>query len=130
MAYAGGEEVKPESEVQSLVRLEAAKKMIRLWRNNVGAGTLKNGAFIRWGLCNESAAVNDRMKSSDLIGIRAVKITPDMVGRTIGVFVARECKREGWVYTGDEVEEAQLRFLHLIRDMGGDAGFATGEGTL
>lgn len=121
---------KTEAEVQSRVRLEAAQKNIRLWRNNVGAGKLENGAFMRWGLANESAAVNDRMKSSDLIGIRALVITPDMVGKTIGVFVARECKREGWAYTGDEEEEAQLRFLHLIRELGGDAGFATGEGTL
>ena len=122
--------MKSEAEVQSIVRLEAARKGIRLYRNNVGAGKLENGAFIRWGLANDSAAVNDRLKSSDLIGIRAVQITPDMVGKTIGVFVCRECKREGWVYTGNDEEEAQLRFLHLIRDLGGDAGFATGEGTL
>ncbi len=122
--------MKSEAEVQSGVRLEAAQKGIRLWRNNSGAGKLENGNFIRWGLCNESAAVNSRMKSADLIGIRAVKITPDMVGRVVGIFVARECKPEGWTYSGDDTEEAQLRFLHLIRDMGGDAGFATGDGTL
>jgi hypothetical protein len=118
-----------ETNVQARVRLEAAKLGIRLWRNNSGAGKLENGSFVRWGLCNESAAVNSRLKSSDLIGIRAIVITPDMVGKTLGVFVARECKREGWTYDGSEEEEAQYRFITLINSMGGDACFVLGEGS-
>jgi len=109
----------PESLVMAEVRLEASRQGYRLWRNNVGAGKLENGSFLRWGLCNESAQMNHMMKSSDLIGI-----SPD------GQFVARECKARGWVYTGTPREVAQRAFIDFINARGGDAAFATGEGTL
>ena len=109
-----------ESAVQSLVRLEASRLGARLWRNNVGAGYLDNASFIRWGLANDS----------DRIGIRPVLIGPEHIGRTLGVFLSREVKAAGWHYTGTERERAQLRWLELINSLGGDAAFATGEGTL
>lgn len=115
---------------QIAVRLEASKKGDRLWRNNVGAGKLQNGRFIRWGICNESHKQNKEIKSSDLIGIRRVVITQEMVGAVFGQFLAREIKRPGWRYRATEEEVAQLRFLTLVLSMGGDAAFATGEGTL
>ena len=37
-----------EAEVQNQVRLLASKEGWRLWRNNVGAGELQNGSFVRW----------------------------------------------------------------------------------
>ena len=43
-----------EAGVQSRIRLEASQKGLRLWRNNVGAGMLEDGSFIRWGLANET----------------------------------------------------------------------------
>lgn len=109
----------PESLVLAEVRLEASRLNYRLWRNNVGAGRLANGSFVRWGLCNESTRMNEVMKSSDLIGIG-----PD------GQFVARECKARGWVYSGTPREVAQKAFIEFINARGGDAAFATGEGTL
>ena len=121
---------KSEAAIQNLVRLEATQKGLRLWRNNVGAGMLDNGSFIRWGLCNETKAMNKQNKSSDLIGIRPVLITMDMVGHTIGQFVARETKKEDWVYTGTEHEVGQLNFIQLVVSLGGDAAFANREGTL
>jgi hypothetical protein len=108
-----------ESAVQRAVRLEASALGHRLWRNNVGAGKLDNGSFIRWGLANETAGVNKVIKSSDLIGIRSD-----------GVFMAREIKPAGWRYAGTEREIAQLAFLKLITGFGGDACFATGTGTM
>ena len=108
-----------EAQVQRDCRLEASKKGHRLWRNNVGAGKLENGSFLRWGLANESAAVNHIMKSSDLIGIRKD-----------GVFMAREVKPIGWRYTGTEREVAQLNFIKLVVAMGGDACFASGGETM
>jgi len=119
-----------ESAVQSLVRLEASRLGARLWRNNVGAGYLDNASFIRWGLANDSDRINKQIKSSDLIGIRPVLIGPEHIGRTLGVFLSREVKAAGWHYTGTERERAQLRWLELINSLGGDAAFATGEGTL
>jgi hypothetical protein len=119
-----------ESAVQSLVRLEASRLGKRLWRNNVGAGVLDNGSFIRWGLANDSDRLNQQIKSSDLIGISPVVITSAHVGHTLGVFMAREVKEAGWQYSGTAREKAQLRWLELINSLGGDAMFATGEGSL
>lgn len=107
-----------EAKVQSQVRVEAPKYGIRLFRNNSGAGKLDNGSFIRWGLCNDSKAMNERIKSADLIGI----------GKG-GQFVAREIKAPGWQYSGTDREKAQLAFLGLIVSMGGDAKFCTGLGS-
>jgi hypothetical protein len=53
-----------------------------------------------------------------------------MVGMTIGQFVSREIKGSDWKFTGNERETAQLRWIELITGMGGDACFATDEGTL
>ena len=119
-----------ETDITNLIRLEAGRKNIRLWRNNVGAGYMKDGSFIRFGLANESKQMNQLIKSSDLIGIRPVLITQEMVGLTIGQFVAREIKKSDWKYTATEREQAQLRWINLINSLGGDACFTNCEGTL
>ena len=119
-----------EAGVQSRIRLEASQKGLRLWRNNVGAGMLEDGSFIRWGLANETKAMNKITKSSDLIGIRPVLITQEMVGQTIGQFVAREVKAGDWFYTATEREVAQLNFIQLALSLGADAAFVNREGTL
>jgi len=122
---------KPESFVQSAVRLEASKKGLRLWRNNVGVAMDDNGnRTVRYGLCNESSRMNKKTKSSDLVGIRPVLIIPSMVGSIIGQFTARECKPMGWQYTETARELAQLNYLNIVVSLGGDAAFANNEGTL
>lgn len=123
-------EGRSEAALQTMVRLEAANKGMYLWRNNVGAGHLDNGSFLRWGLANESDKINKVFKSADLIGIRPVTITQTMVGQCIGQFVSREMKKADWKYSGTEAEVAQLAWANLILANGGDAGFATGPGTL
>lgn len=116
-------EPRSESAVQSSVRENESKRGGRLWRNNVGMAVSSNGRPVRYGLLNESAAINRVYKSSDLIGIRPVETSEGIIGQ----FVAREVKREGWKYAGTPREVAQLRFLELICSMGGDASFTTGE---
>ncbi len=121
-----------EAEVLNRVKLEAANKGIRLWRNNVGCVREKeSGRFYRFGILNESEAVNKKIKSSDLIGIKKILITQDMVGTHIGQFICREIKRSDWKYNiNDERECAQKAFIDLVNSMGGDAQFANDIGTL
>ncbi len=115
--------MKSETEIQTEVRLQCTKQGNRLWRNNVGVAFRKDGVPVRYGLCNESKIQNKKTKSSDLIGIKQVMITPEMVGKTVGVFYAREVKKEGWEYKGTPREKAQLNFINIVRSLGGDAEF-------
>jgi len=118
-----------ESSVQTRVRLEASRIGARLFRNNVGAYQSEAG-FVRYGLCNETSAMNEAIKSSDLIGIKPVVITQGMVGSTIGQFMAREVKKGSWHYTGTPREVAQLKFLEIVNGLGGDGRFTTGGSEL
>lgn len=119
-----------ESRVQSLVRLEAAQRGIYLWRNNVGAGQLVEGErFIRFGLANDSRQLNEKIKSADLVGLQATRVTRDMVGLTVGRFVSRECKPAGWKPDGSEHYAAQLAWATLVNGQGGDAKIVSGPGS-
>lgn len=119
-----------EAWAQSAVRLEAAQRGYLVWRNNVGALQDAGGRWVRFGLANDSPALNAKIKSSDLIGLRPVTITPQHVGRVIGQFWSREIKAPGWKFTGDAHETAQEAWNTLIVSHGGDAGFTTGPGSL
>lgn len=81
---------------------------------------------VRYGLANDSVQLNKRVKSADLILCIPRKITPVMVGQTIGQFGAIETKHQGWTYSGSEHEAAQLNYLQLVAQAGGYASFATG----
>jgi len=111
-----------EADLYARVKLEYEKRGVKLWRNNSGAVKIDN-RFVRFGLANESAALNDVFKSSDLIGIRPLIITQEMVGKTVGQFVAREVKTENWKYKNTKREKAQKAFIDLINKLGGDADF-------
>ncbi len=115
-----------EAAVLNQVKLKASENGARLWRNNVGATYTQNGNFIRYGLANESAAMNKVFKSADLIGIKPILITPSMVGLVVGQFISREIKSAAWRYTGTECELAQLKWAELILLMGGDAALTSG----
>lgn len=116
-----------ESATASHIRLDAAQQNIDLWRNNNGAfKDEKTGRWIRYGLCNDSASLNKQIKSSDLIGITPVMITPEMVGTVVGVFTAVETKPSGWeLKPGDDRGLAQKRFHDIVKRAGGFAGFAS-----
>lgn len=121
---------KGEAAVQSLTRLEATGAGGRLWRNNVGVLKDERGVPVRFGLANDSAQLNAKLKSSDLIGWQRVKIEPHHVGTVIAQFKARECKGPGWRWTGTDREVAQWNWLTLVQADGGDATFTTGPGSL
>ena len=88
----------------------------------------ERGVPIRFGLANTSKAVNGELKSGDLIGIRPVLITPDMVGKVIGQFVSRECKESHWKYNPRDTRDvAQGRWAALVNSLGGDAKVTVGE---
>jgi hypothetical protein len=114
-----------EGRVQSLVRLAAPGRGFRLFRNNVGV--LKNieGTPVRYGLANDSPALNRQLKASDLIGWRRLPITAAMVGSCVAQFSSFECKAAGWTYRGDDHEQAQQRWLALVAADGGHARFVT-----
>jgi len=114
---------KSESFVQDQQRLFASQCGARVWRNNVGAFKPETGGFVRYGLCNDTKALNKQLKSSDLIGIRPVLITPERVGTTIGQFVALEVKESNWKWRNTEREQAQLRYISLVASLGGFARF-------
>ena len=114
-----------ESASASHIRLDAAKLNIDLWRNTVGALLDLTGRPVRYGLCNENKQQNERVKSSDLIGITPVVITQEMVGRVIGVFTAVETKASDWhMIPSDKRALAQETFHNIVRKAGGYAGFA------
>lgn len=120
-----------ESVVQQRARLLIAKQHGVSWRNNVGACIDQSGRAIRYGLCNDSKKLNEEIKSSDLIGVTPIFVTPEMVGSIVGVFTALECKPEGWSfpYPTNKAEfarcTAQARFHDIVRSAGGRAGFVT-----
>ena len=127
-----GSEVRAQQEV----RMSVGRQGAYAWRNNNGATKARCpdcGAPqtpVRYGLANDSAALNKRIKSSDLILAIPRVIRPDMVGSTLAQFGAVECKRSGWTYKGTEREAGQAAWLALIARIGGYAVFSTGEITL
>jgi hypothetical protein len=115
-----------EAEVQAALRLEYARRGYKLWRNNSGVAQYADGRPVRFGLANDSAALNARLKSSDLIGWVPVVITPMMVGETFARFVSLECKPSDWHLTpGDTRGQAQQRWIDLVAADGGEARFVT-----
>ena len=102
-----------EAAVQADIRLAAAKRGdLVLWRNNSGALTDDAGRLIRFGLGNDSAQSNKRLKSADLIGIH----------RGSGRFVSIEVKRPGWKHSdASERDRAQAAWAATVAAMGGVA---------
>ena len=116
-----------EAAVQVRARLRASKQGKRVFRNNRGAVTTEDGRHIRFGLANETMALNKMIKSADLIGIDPVLITPKHVGTVVGQFLSYEVKHADWVYTGTADEKAQLNWHVLIKSMGGISKFVASE---
>lgn len=121
-------DVESESAVQSLVRLGAARTGVCAFRNNVGVLIDKTGRPVRYGLANDSSAMNSALKSADLIGFRPRLITDAHVGTVLAQFWSRECKRVDWKWRGTPEEQAQLRWATLVNSNGGDARIVNNDG--
>jgi hypothetical protein len=128
-------EGKSESSVQQQIRFDAAQQGGVFWRNNVGATPTRcinpkcnaKAPPVRYGLCNDSPALNAKVKSADLIGIVPRLITQAMVGGVIGQFASIEVKKQGWKFTGRGREAGQAAWATLILGKGGFATFSTGD---
>jgi hypothetical protein len=113
-----------ESALLQRIRLKATELGWRLLRNNIGLGwggkpcvpCMQRLTRIRYGLC---------VGSSDLIGWRPVKITQQMVGRTLAVFLAIEAKTPTGYTTPD-----QEAFLKAVNEAGGDGRVIRNEADL
>lgn len=122
--------MKSEAAVQQEIRLAGADRNQPLLRNNNGACFDETGRLIRYGLGHDSKKINEVFKSSDLIGIRPVVITQEMVGRTIGQFMAVEVKPEGWSFPRPTNKKefarcnAQRNFIEWVNNHGGFGTFA------
>lgn len=103
-----------EARVQSQIRLEAAAKGYIMWRNNSGVLMDKRGVPVRFGLSNDSAAVNAVAKSADLIGIGPG-----------GQFVSVEVKKPG-----GRIDPAQVAWCALVNKRGGLGLIVDREGML
>jgi hypothetical protein len=101
----------PETPIMASIQLEASRAGARLFRNHVGTYQLKDGRWLSSGLA---------VGSSDLIGWLPLRVTHDMVGSTLAVFLAVEVKVPGNTAT----TEQQL-FIDAVRRHGGIAFTAT-----
>ena len=114
-----------EAAVQARCRVIAPMRGGALWRNNNGANEILeadgSARFIRFGLGNNSAKLNKRWKSSDLIGITQRRAS--YVGEMFGVFTAIEVKSPGWKGVKTERETAQAAFQTTVKSKGGIARF-------
>ena len=119
--------MKDESTVQQEIQIEARHLDSHLTRNNNGACMDNTGRLIRYGLGHTSRKQNEVIKSSDLIGISQVVVTPEMVGQVLGVFTAVEVKKEAWKEDKkfDKREIAQNNYITWVKSLGGYAGFAS-----
>lgn len=97
-----------ENRIQQTIRL-LSRGPVRLFRNNTGALKDATGRLVRYGLCTGS---------SDLIGLRTITVTPDMVGQQLAVFTAIEVKDRS------KPTPEQLAFIAMVQRHGGLAGIA------
>ncbi len=73
-----------ETAIMNKITIALSEAGVPVWRNNVGAYKTEAGAFVRFGVGGKGG--------SDLIGITPVTVTPEMVGKKLGIFTAVEVK--------------------------------------
>lgn len=103
----------------------------KVFRNNVGKTWVGKSVFVRSDgnyFCRRGDVIIRKARrfhaglcegSSDAIGWKTVKITPEMVGKNVAVFIAIETKTEKGHTT-----KAQKNFISAVKKAGGFAGVA------
>ena len=110
-----------EHEIQNEIRNELAGKAL-IFRANVGQawqGSKVEKLPGRKIVIHDARPFNTGLPPgfSDLFGLVAVTITPDMVGKKVAVFVAMEVKAEN-----GRPSDKQKGFLGAVNDNGGRSG--------
>ena len=105
---------------QKILKILGSNPVFRLFRNNVGNAWmgrlydsfrdknfigLHNPRRVQFGLCPGS---------SDLIGLKKITITPDMIGKEIAQFVSIEIKSKKGKLTKE-----QKNWQEMVKNMGG-----------
>jgi hypothetical protein len=105
--------VSGEADLYGELAIDATRLDHRMWRNNVGKAKYRD----RYGKVFVVPYGIPGPGGSDMLGYTKRKITPEMVGQTIAVFTAAECKRKG-----KKAEDDQAKFLEAVRNAGGISG--------
>lgn len=106
-----------ESNIQNGIRLKLSTlKNNLMLRYTVGTFMTMDGRTVKVG----------QKGVSDLIGVISHTVTPEDVGKTIGIFCAMETKqvKDG---TAKDRKEQQGRFLSLVNALGGIAGIVRSD---
>lgn len=114
-----------EIDIQRTIHLAVSLPDTRIFRNNVGnywQGTVLRDTAedgVRYVLLRHARRIQAGLApgSSDLIGLRSIMITPDMVGQRVAVFCGLEVKTR----SGRATDE-QANFIDMVNDLGGMAG--------
>ena len=101
-----------ETKIQQEIRIALGQRSdLRLFRNETGKlPDPRTGRWVQFGLAKGS---------SDLIGFKTVKITPEMIGQDIAQFVSLEIKTESGKLT-----KMQHNWLQKVKSSGGIVGVA------
>ena len=101
-----------ETRIQQEIRLALGQRSdLRLFRNETGKlPDPRTGRWVQFGLAKGS---------SDLIGFKTVKITPEMIGQEVAQFVSIEIKTERGKLT-----DVQQNWLRKVKSSGGIVGVA------
>ena len=101
-----------ETKLQQEIRLALGTiPSLRLFRNQVGQlPDPRTGRCVQFGLAKGS---------SDLVGFKTIKLTPEMIGQEVAQFVSIEIKTERGKLT-----EVQENWLQKVKSSGGIVGVA------
>lgn len=115
-----------ESKLMRKIQVALSDAGARVFRNNVGLGWIGKSFHIQEEsnirvfpgdvVIRQARPLHAGLVegSSDLIGLKSITITQEMVGRRIAVFVAAEIKTDNGVVSTD-----QRNFLNMVNEAGG-----------